>query len=142
MLDYCQHQIEDFAKLGEMHHRSLTVVLLCLFLRLWWHVWWMSIPLFLLCQLLEAVMMESRGFLCVAMIITSVRDNESILLLLLLLLVFGLPVGVFSTFTFSLPNLQQLLVKQIHKISSSAFWTYEKMCSIVHSTSSTWICGP
>lgn len=66
-------------------------------------------------------MMESRGFLCVAMIITSVRDNESILLLLLLLLVFGLPVGVFSTFTFSLPNLQQLLVKQIHKISSSAF---------------------
>ena len=73
-------------------------------------------------------MMESRGFSSVAMIITSVRDNESILLLLLLLLllvllllVFGLPVGVFSTFTFSLPNLQQLLVKQIHKISSSAF---------------------
>ena len=56
------------------------------------------------------------------MIITSVRDNESILLLLLLLLlVFGLPVGVFSTFAFSLPNLQQLLVKQIHKVSSSAF---------------------
>lgn len=53
------------------------------------------------------------------MIITSVRDNESILLLLLL--VFGLPVGVFSTFAFSLPNLQQLLVKQIHKVSSSAF---------------------
>lgn len=52
------------------------------------------------------------------MIITSVRDNESILLLLL---VFGLPVGVFSTFAFSLPNLQQLLVKQIHKVSSSAF---------------------
>ena len=64
-------------------------------------------------------MMESRGFLYVAMIITSVRDNESILLLLLL--VFGLPVGVFSTFAFSLPNLQQLLVKQIHKVSSSAF---------------------
>ena len=57
------------------------------------------------------------------MIITSVRDNESILLLLLLLLllVFGLPVGVFSTFAFNLPNLQQLLVKQIHKVSSSAF---------------------
>ena len=55
------------------------------------------------------------------MIITSVRDNESMLLLLLLLLVFGLPVGVFSTFAFSLPNLQQLLVKQIHKVSSSAF---------------------
>lgn len=54
------------------------------------------------------------------MIITSVRDNESILLLLLLL-VFDLPVGVFSTFAFSLPNLQQLLVKQIHKVSSSAF---------------------
>lgn len=51
------------------------------------------------------------------MIITSVRDNENILLLL----VFGLPVGVFSTFAFSLPNLQQLLVKQIHKVSSSAF---------------------
>lgn len=66
-------------------------------------------------------MMESRGFSSVAMIITSVRDNESILLLLLLLLVFGLPVGVFSTFAFSLPNLQQLLVKQIHKVSSSAF---------------------
>lgn len=65
-------------------------------------------------------MMESRGFLSVAMITTSVRDNESILLLLLLL-VFGLPVGVFSTFAFSLPNLQQLLVKQSHKISSSAF---------------------
>ena len=62
-------------------------------------------------------MMESRGFSSVAMIITSVRDNESILLLLLLLLllVFGLPVGVFSTFAFSLPNLQQLLVKQIIK---------------------------
>ena len=57
------------------------------------------------------------------MIITSVRDNESILLLLLLLLllVFCLPVGVFSTFAFNLPNLQQLLVKQIHKISLSAF---------------------
>lgn len=65
-------------------------------------------------------MMESRGFLSVAMIITSVRDNESILLLLLLL-VFCLPVGVFSTFGFNLPNLQQLLVKQIHKISLSAF---------------------
>ena len=128
MLDYCQHQIEDFAKLGEMHHRSLTVVLLCLFLRLWWHVWWMSIPLFLLCQLLEAVMMESRGFSSVAMIITSVRDNESILLLLLL--VFCLPVGVFSTFAFNLPNLQQLLVKQIHKIRLSAFWTYEKICAL------------
>lgn len=63
-------------------------------------------------------MMESRGFLSVAMIITSVRDNESILLLLL---VFCLPVGVFSTFAFNLPNLQQLLVKQIHKISLSAF---------------------
>ena len=65
-------------------------------------------------------MMESRGFSSVAMIITSVRDNESILLLLLLL-VFCLPFGVFSTFAFNLPNLQQLLVKQIQNLFKNKF---------------------